>query len=77
LAGDNFARRTVGGNDSTDQTRWTSRGLLPAFSSPPWGIFPENQASGFRVVGVRERLGRPHGRWRDAVLLERRSPAIT
>jgi L-amino acid N-acyltransferase YncA len=48
------------------------------------GIFPENQASvrlhqgcGFRVVGVRERLGRLHGRWRDVLLLERRSPAIT
>ena len=25
------------GNDSRDQTRWTSRDLLPAFSSPPWG----------------------------------------
>ena len=44
------------------------------------GIFPENAASlrlharaGFRVVGVRERLGRHHGRWRDVVLLERRS----
>jgi L-amino acid N-acyltransferase YncA len=48
------------------------------------GIFPENQASvrlhqacGFRVVGVRERLGRLHGRWRDVLLLERRSPTIT
>jgi phosphinothricin acetyltransferase len=48
------------------------------------GIFPENQASvrlhqacGFRVVGVRERLGRLHGRWRDVLLLERRSPLIT
>lgn len=48
------------------------------------GIFPENQASvrlhqacGFRVVGVRERLGRLHGRWRDVLLLERRSPRIT
>jgi L-amino acid N-acyltransferase YncA len=47
------------------------------------GIFPENQASvrlhqacGFRVVGVRERLGRLRGRWRDVLLLERRSPAI-
>jgi len=44
------------------------------------GIFPENAASlrlheraGFRVVGIRERLGRHHGRWRDVVLLERRS----
>ena len=47
------------------------------------GIFPENGASlalhercGFRVVGRRERLGRHFGRWRDVVLLERRSPAI-
>jgi L-amino acid N-acyltransferase YncA len=44
------------------------------------GIFPGNAASlrlheraGFRVVGIRERLGRHHGRWRDVVLLERRS----
>ncbi|MCW2641060.1 MAG: hypothetical protein JWP76_3366 [Dactylosporangium sp.] len=47
------------------------------------GIFPENTTSlavhgavGFRVVGTRERLGRQHGRWRDVVLVERRSPAI-
>ena len=44
------------------------------------GIFPENAASlrlhiaaGFRVVGTRMRLGNLHGRWRDVVLLERRS----
>jgi phosphinothricin acetyltransferase len=43
-------------------------------------IFPENTASlrmherqGFRVVGVRERIGCHHGRWRDVVLVERRS----
>jgi L-amino acid N-acyltransferase YncA len=43
-------------------------------------VFPENRASlalheraGFRVVGVRERVGRHHGRWRDTVLIERRS----
>jgi phosphinothricin acetyltransferase len=48
------------------------------------GIFPENRASvrlhqacGFRLVGVRERLGRLDGRWRDVLLLERRSPRIT
>ena len=47
------------------------------------GIFPENEASialhraaGFRVVGVRERIGQHHGRWRDVVLLERRSPVV-
>jgi L-amino acid N-acyltransferase YncA len=47
------------------------------------GIFPENtaslalhQAAGFRVVGIRERLGQHHGRWRDVILIERRSPVI-
>jgi phosphinothricin acetyltransferase len=46
------------------------------------GIFPENTASlglherfGFRVVGTRERIGRRDGRWRDVVLMERRSAA--
>lgn len=45
------------------------------------GIFPENVASvqlhlqcGFRVVGTRERLGQLNGRWRDVLLLERRTP---
>ncbi|HEV2474785.1 MAG TPA: GNAT family N-acetyltransferase [Chthonomonadales bacterium] len=44
------------------------------------GIFPENQASlalvrscGFREVGLRERIARLDGVWRDVVLLERRS----
>ncbi len=47
------------------------------------GVFPENTASlalheraGFRVVGTRERLGQHHGRWRNVVLIERRSRAI-
>ena len=45
-------------------------------------LFPENTASlrlhqqaGFRVVGTRERIARHHGRWRDTVLIERRSTA--
>jgi L-amino acid N-acyltransferase YncA len=44
------------------------------------GVFPENTTSlrlheqaGFRVVGTRERVGCHHGRWRDTVLIERRS----
>ena len=46
-------------------------------------IFPENEASlslhqrvGFRVVGVRKRVGKRDGLWRDTVLLERRSEVI-
>ena len=46
-------------------------------------VFPENEASlrllagaGFRSVGRRERIGKHHGRWRDTVLLERRSEVI-
>lgn len=53
------------------------------------GIFPENTASlavhaavGFRVIGVRERLGTMTygplaGRWRDVIAVERRSPRTT
>ena len=44
------------------------------------GIFPENKPSlrlhlgcGFRLVGVRERLGESGGVFRDVLLLERRS----
>jgi len=44
------------------------------------GIFPENEASlalhqklGFRIVGLREKLGKQNGVWRDVNLLERRS----
>jgi L-amino acid N-acyltransferase YncA len=46
-------------------------------------IFPENEASlklhhrvGFRVVGVRKRIGKRDGLWRDTVLLERRSEVV-
>ncbi len=44
------------------------------------GVVPEitqclalHERAGFRVVGVRQRVGRHHGRWRDTVLIERRS----
>lgn len=52
------------------------------------GIFPENRASlslhlkhGFREVGIREKMGKMafgtyQGRWRDVVLLERRSKVV-
>lgn len=44
------------------------------------GIFPENvqsialhERAGFCRVGLRQRLGQMNGRWRDVVLMERRS----
>lgn len=47
------------------------------------GIFAENavsirlhQQAGFRIVGARERIGRLDGRWRDTVLMERRSAVV-
>lgn len=44
------------------------------------GILADNKSSirlhekaGFRIVGVREKLGKLHGAWKDIVLMERRS----
>ena len=72
--------------------RGVGRALLSALvtraeSAGVWtiqaGVFPENLASlklhvacGFRVVGIRERIGQLDGAWRDVVLLERRSKEI-
>ena len=66
--------------------------LQAAESADVWtvqsGVFPENESSlalhrdlGFRTVGTRERVGKmgygPYaGRWRDVVMIERRSPLI-
>ena len=74
------------------RTQGTGRRLLDALITSTeaagiWtiqsGIFPENtaslalhQAAGFRVVGTRERIGQHHGRWRDVVFIERRSPVV-
>jgi len=47
------------------------------------GIFPENigsirihEKAGFRTLGIREKIGKQNGVWRDTVLLERRSKTI-
>jgi L-amino acid N-acyltransferase YncA len=47
------------------------------------GVFPENNSSlkihekaGFRKIGLRERIGKMKGVWRDTVLLERRSVTV-
>jgi L-amino acid N-acyltransferase YncA len=35
-----------------------------------------HETCGFRLVGIRHRLARKHGEWRDTALLERRSPSL-
>lgn len=47
------------------------------------GIFPENlgsirlhEKSGFRIIGNREKIGKSNGKWRDIVLMERRSTVV-
>jgi len=47
------------------------------------GIFPENiasiklhEANDFRIIGIREKIGKMNGVWRDTVLLERRSKLV-
>jgi phosphinothricin acetyltransferase len=81
--------------DSMAQRSGVGRALLHALIASTeaagiWtiqsGVFPENTASlalhracGFRIVGVRERIGRhttQGNRWRDVVFIERRSPLI-
>lgn len=78
--------------DGAERGRGVGSGLLRALVEASedegvWtlqaGVFPENEASvalhrtcGFRVVGRRERLGRLGGRWRDVLLLERRSDVV-
>ena len=54
-------------------------GIWSLYSS----IFPENEATfrlhlrhGFRQVGIRERIAQQQGRWRNTMILERRSTSI-
>lgn len=79
----------VGG---TERGRGVGTGLLRALVEASedeglWtlqaGIFPENEGSvalhrrcGFQVVGRREALGKLDGRWRDVLLMERRSDVV-
>ena len=59
------------------------RSEIAGFWTLQAGILPENEASmrvhlasGFRLVGIRERLGQLNGAWRDVAFLERRSELI-
>jgi L-amino acid N-acyltransferase YncA len=78
--------------DPAHQNKGIAHELLDAFimsteAAGIWtiqsGVFPENVASlavhervGFRVVGVRSRIGKLDDVWRDVVAIERRSAEI-
>ncbi len=60
-------------NESEQHDLWTLQA----------GVFPENsvsiklhEACGFRVIGIREKIGEMNNVWRDTVLLERRSKTV-
>lgn len=59
--------------DSEDHGFWTLQ----------VNVFPENETSikfhqkkGFRIVGVRKKIGKLNSEWKDLVLLERRSEIV-
>jgi phosphinothricin acetyltransferase len=69
--GENLLKALIG--DSEEHDIWTLQA----------GIFPENFASikihlnaGFHQIGVREKIGKHNGVWRDTVLLEKRSKKV-
>ena len=75
-------RRRAGARARASAARCSSGSSRDSEAAGIWtlqaGVFPENRASlalhprcGFRVVGVRERIGRLDGAWSDVVLLAR------
>ena len=52
---------------------WTLQGVVFAENAASLALLKK---SGFREVGRRERISQLDGRWRDTILLERRSPVV-
>jgi len=52
---------------------WTLQGVVFAENAPSLALLKK---CGFREVGRRERISQLEGRWRDTILLERRSPVV-
>jgi phosphinothricin acetyltransferase len=52
---------------------WTLQGSIMADNIASLKMV---ESAGFRQVGVREKIGKQGGRWRDTVLVERRSKAV-
>ena len=60
--------------ESEKEGYWTLQSAISTDNHPSVTL---HHKCGFRTVGVRERLGRdPKGRWRDVLLLERRSGKV-
>jgi phosphinothricin acetyltransferase len=60
--------------DASEQAGlWTLQGQILRENTVSLALMA---ACGFRQVGIRERLGRLHGVWRDVVLVERRSDRV-
>ncbi len=59
--------------DSEDAGIWTLQAGVMAENEPSLAL---HRSCGFREVGRRERIGKHGDRWRDVVLLERRSPVV-
>ena len=79
VASDRLGRGIGGGLMAAVVEASENEGIWSLYSS----IFPENEATlklhlnhGFRKVGIRERIAQQHGRWRDTLILERRSKTV-
>ena len=75
--GEQWRGRGIGGQLMAALVEASERhGIWTLYAS----VFPENRATvklhlrhGFREVGIRERIAQRDGRWRDTLILERRS----
>ncbi len=60
--------------DSSEEAGlWTLEARILQSNLPSLGL---HMKLGFRVVGVRSRIGRLNGEWQDVILLERRSSMV-
>jgi L-amino acid N-acyltransferase YncA len=60
-------------NESERNAIWTLQATILAENAISIRL---HQKAGFRIVGTRERIGCLDGRWRDTVVLERRSKRV-
>jgi phosphinothricin acetyltransferase len=60
-------------DSSEDAGLWTLEARILQSNLPSLGL---HMKLGFRVVGVRSRIGQLNGDWQDVMLLERRSSMV-